>query len=171
MNILVKNQKEQRNQREDVRTLQTSVEKLYNDTEDNNADYFDVDETRVTETKIYTNNIIGSSQGNQNESEEPRTKEAKRDNVFAVAETNFRVNKTVDDKDRNELATMVNSREEISDDKFQDLLKNVNRPENCTALTKTRVNQLIGDMLSPSTISYDSNIRILLCCRDSRYLR
>lgn len=55
MNILVKNQKEQRNQREDVRTLQTSVEKLYNDTEDNNADYFDVDETRVTETKLYTN--------------------------------------------------------------------------------------------------------------------
>lgn len=47
-------------------------------------------------------------------------------------------------------------RERISEEKFQDLLKNVNKPEYCNALTKTRVNQLILDLLSPSTRSYDS---------------
>lgn len=50
MNILVYIQKEQRSQREDVRTLRTSVDELYNYTEDNCADYFDVKETRLNET-------------------------------------------------------------------------------------------------------------------------
>lgn len=50
MNILVNIQKEQRSQREDVRTLRTSVDELYNYTEDNCADYFDVKETRLNET-------------------------------------------------------------------------------------------------------------------------
>lgn len=158
MNILVNIQKEQRSQREDVRTLRTSVDELYNYTDDNYADYFDVENTRVNETEIDTNKNIGSSDGNQNESEEPPTKKAKSDNVFAIAAKNFKVNETVDDKVGDELATMINSlfREGISDEKFQDLLKNVNRPENCNALTKTRVNQLIWDLLSPSTRSYDS---------------
>lgn len=158
MNIPVTIQKEQRSQREDFRTLRTLLDELYNYTKDNYADYFDVEETRLNETEIDTNNNIGSLDENQNESEEPPTKKAKSANVFATAAKNFRVNETVVDKVGDELATMINSlyREGISDEKFQDLLKNVNRPENCNALTKTRVNQLICDLLSPSTRSYDS---------------
>lgn len=85
MNILVNIQKERRSQREDVRSLRTSVDELYNYTEDNYVDYFDVEETRVNETEINTNNNIGSSDENQNESEEPPTRKAKSDNVFATA--------------------------------------------------------------------------------------
>lgn len=57
------------------------------------------------------------------------------------------MNETVDDKVGDDLATMINSLfcEGISDNKFQDLLKNVNRPDNYNALTKLRVNQLSLD--------------------------
>lgn len=59
MNILVNIKKEQRGQRQDTRTLRTSVDEIYN--YDNNADYFGVEETRVNETEIETNNNIRSS--------------------------------------------------------------------------------------------------------------
>lgn len=107
--ILVNIKKEQRSQREHVRTLRTSVDELYNYTKDIYADYFDVKESRVNETEIYTNNTIGSSDGNQNESEEPPTKKAKSDNDFATAAKKIRVNETVDDMVGDELATMINS--------------------------------------------------------------
>lgn len=59
MNILVNIKKEQRSQRKDTRTLRTSVDEIYN--YDNIADYFGVEETRVNETEIETNNNIRSS--------------------------------------------------------------------------------------------------------------
>lgn len=71
--VIFKKNKEQDSQRKDVRTLRTSVDEFYNYTEDNYADYFDVEETRVNETEIDTNNNIGSLEENQNESEEPPT--------------------------------------------------------------------------------------------------
>lgn len=47
------------------------------------------------------------------------------------------MNETIEDKVGNDLATIINSLfcEGISDNKFQDLLKNVNRPDNYNALT------------------------------------
>ena len=53
----------------------------------------------------------------------------------------------------------VNFREGISDEKYQDLLKTVLRPENCSSLTRTKVNQLIWNWLSPYTKSYDVSIQ------------
>jgi hypothetical protein len=44
-------------------------------------------------------------------------------------------------------------REGISDEKYQDLLKTVLRPENCSSLTRTKVNQLVWNWLSPYTIN------------------
>lgn len=61
MNILVNIQKEQRSQRKDATTLRTSVDEIYNYTYDNNADYFDLEETRFNESEIDTNNNIRSS--------------------------------------------------------------------------------------------------------------
>lgn len=73
MFVIFRKNKEQGSQRKDVRTLRTSVDEFYNYTEDNYAEYFDVEETRVNETEIDTNNNIGSLDENQNESEEPPT--------------------------------------------------------------------------------------------------
>lgn len=66
---------------------------------------------------------------------------------LATAAKKFRVNENVDDNVGDDLATMINSLfcEGISDNKFQDLLKNVNRPDTYNALTKLRVNQLSLD--------------------------
>jgi hypothetical protein len=50
-------------------------------------------------------------------------------------------------------------REGISDEKYQDLLKTVLHPENCSSLTGTKVNQLIWNWLSPYTKSYDVSIQ------------
>ena len=50
-------------------------------------------------------------------------------------------------------------REGISDENYQDLLKTVLPPENCSSLTRTKVNQLIWNWLSPYTKSYDVSIQ------------
>lgn len=59
------------------------------------------------------------------------------------------------------LATMVNKvfREGISDDKFQKLLKETHRPDNCDSLVKTRVNNLVWNLLSPQIHTIDSNMQ------------
>lgn len=54
MFVIFRKNKEQGSQRIDVRTLRTSVDEIYNYTEDNYADYFDVGETRVNEIEIDT---------------------------------------------------------------------------------------------------------------------
>ena len=59
------------------------------------------------------------------------------------------------------LATLVNKvfREGISDEKFQKLLKETHRPDNCQSLIKTRVNNLVWNLLLPQVHSVDSNMQ------------
>ena len=59
------------------------------------------------------------------------------------------------------LATLVNKvfREGISDEKFQKLLKESLRPDNCDSLVKTRVNNLVWNLLSPHVHTIDSNMQ------------
>lgn len=71
--VIFKKNKEHDSQRKDVRTLRTSVDEFYNYTEDNYADYFDVEETRVNETEIDTTIILVPWMKIRNESEEPPT--------------------------------------------------------------------------------------------------
>lgn len=67
----------------------------------------------------------------------------------------------VDSAVNGNLATMVNKvfREGISDDKFQKLLKETHRPDNCDSLVKTRVNNLVWNLLSPQIHTIDSNMQ------------
>jgi hypothetical protein len=70
---------------------------------------------------------------------------------------------TVDVKINDDLADVGNgfSREGISDEKYSEIMKSIARPENCASLTKTRVNQLVWDLLLPQTKSFDIWINIL----------
>ena len=72
---------------------------------------------------------------------------------FIGAARSFKLKENVDKKVNDELADMINVifREGISDEKYQDLLKTVLRLENCASLTRTKVNQLIWNWLSPYT--------------------
>ena len=67
--------------------------------------------------------------------------------VFKSAANLFKIKKSVDNKVSGDLADMVNCifREGISDEKYNEFLKEIKRPENCTSLTKTRVNNLMWD--------------------------
>jgi hypothetical protein len=60
-----------------------------------------------------------------------------------------------------ELADIVNALffNGIPESKLSDLLKSVDRPENCNMLTKTRVNQLIWDLLSDYTRGEENKIQ------------
>jgi hypothetical protein len=59
-----------------------------------------------------------------------------------VKKISFKLKENIDKKVDDELADMINViiREGISDEKYQDLLKTVLRPENCSSLTRTKVN-------------------------------
>ena len=50
-------------------------------------------------------------------------------------------------------------REGLQEDQFADLMKNANRPENCYALQKTRVNQLIWNLLRAETRTDDAKFQ------------
>ena len=59
------------------------------------------------------------------------------------------------------MAELVNSmfQNDLPDHQLSELVKNINRPENCSMLTKTRVNQLILDLLSDCTRSEENKIQ------------
>ena len=56
-----------------------------------------------------------------------------------------------------DLADMVNNlfRDAIPDDKYNELVKKYNRPENCEGLSTVRVNQLVWDIIRPESRSLD----------------
>jgi hypothetical protein len=73
--------------------------------------------------------------------------------VFKGLNEKFKIKEKVDKPVDSELADLVNAwfLNGIPESKLSDLFKSVDRPENCNMLTKTRVNQLIWDLLSDYT--------------------
>ena len=156
MGILVSIQKEQASQKASMSNLQGKVNEMF----ESYDDYDDYDDN---------NNVNEGEVGDENleneDNSEPPSKRQKVDNVnvekpsnsntsiFKNAAQNFRLKEKVDSEVNSDLADMVNSlfREGISDEKYSDLMKNTLRPENCTSLTRTKVNQLIWTWLSPQT--------------------
>ncbi|CAC5378650.1 unnamed protein product [Mytilus coruscus] len=90
-----------------------------------------------------------------------KTVDKESDNVFKAAAQAYRSKDNVDTSVDDTLADTVNEffREGTSDEKYNELMKSVARPENCVSLTRTRVHQLIWDLLSPQTRSFDSVIQ------------
>lgn len=83
----------------------------------------------------------------------------------------YKVKEALDKPVDSDLADLVNSffQNGLPDNQLSELLKNTSRPENCNMLTKTRVNQLIWDLLSEYTrneenkVQYRQNIMIKAC--------
>ena len=77
--------------------------------------------------------------------------------------TKYDLLETVDDEVDSDLANLVNNvfREGIYDDKFALLVKETSRPEKCTALTKTRVNSLVWNLLSPHMQTVDAKMQTI----------
>ena len=81
--------------------------------------------------------------------------------LFKGISEKFKVKEKVDTPVDVELAEIVNGlfANGLPDNKLSELLKNVERPENCNTLTKTRVNQLIWDLLSDYTRGEENRIQ------------
>lgn len=63
-------------------------------------------------------------------------------NIFKTVANDYKAKDIVDVTINDNLADVVNVffREEISDEKYSEIMKSISRPENCTSLTRTRVN-------------------------------
>lgn len=141
----------------------------YDDYDPNYYEQYEGDDDQVDDVPENEANDEGHGQEPDQQSEksdEPPTKKQKTTegaaaSVFREASSSFKNKEILDKKVSDDLAEMVNSffREGISDEKFSELMKETHRPENCVALTKTRVNQLIWDLLRPHTRAQDNTIQ------------
>ena len=80
--------------------------------------------------------------------------------IFKVLSHKFQQSEPVDDDVHPDLAVLVNNsfRNGISEDKLEELCKNIHRPQNCDSLVKTRVNQGIWRLLKSYTQTEDSRL-------------
>lgn len=83
--------------------------------------------------------------------------------VFKSLVDKFQQIDAVDAEVNEDLAGFVNSsfRNGISDEKQSELLKDIHRPENCSSLTKTRVNQGIWRLLKMNTQADDNRMQTI----------
>ncbi|CAG2244870.1 unnamed protein product [Mytilus edulis] len=125
------------------------------------------DESQGADPEVYdennndNNDHVGDTEVAEPPAKKQKTVDKEGDNVFKAAAQAYRSKDNVDTSVDDTLADTVNEffREGISDEKYNELMKSVARPENCVSLTRTRVNQLIWDLLSPQTRSFDSVIQ------------
>lgn len=94
---------------------------------------------------------------------EPPNKKQKTDSIFKNISEKFNPKEQVDSEINEELAEFINSAfiDGITDVKQTDLTKGINRPNNCTALVKTKVNQPIWRLLKPHTQTDDSKMQTI----------
>lgn len=94
---------------------------------------------------------------------EPPTKKAKTDDssVFKALYEKFQNSESTDSEVDENLAEIINHafRNGLSDEKLSELLKDIYRPVNCSALVKTRVNQGIWRLLKATTQTDDSKMQ------------
>ena len=113
------------------------------------------------------------------ENEEPPQKKRKADDSvsdmppsaggsrFTVALSKYKKSKeTVEDSIKEDIAKLANESfsQSIDKDQLKALIDSVHRPENCTALTEVRVNELIWNLLSAQTRAFDEKLQIVQSC-------
>ena len=83
--------------------------------------------------------------------------------VFKCLVDKFQQCETVDAEVNCDLAHFVNSsfRNGLPDDKLNDILKDIHRPENCESLVKTRVNQGIWRLLKMNSQADDNKMQAI----------
>lgn len=84
------------------------------------------------------------------------------DTDYRYVNDSKKVKVTCDKPIDGKLANLVTDwfREEIEEERYNELLKAINCPENCTALVTFKTNQMVWDFLSPMTKSSDKKMQI-----------
>lgn len=139
-----------------VESLAQRVDELYSFGDENYEEYdctydFDNEECSISDAQV----LSDSSASNKRpvDEEEP--------SIFSSYAKKFKKTEKVDDEINQDLADLVNNafREGMSDDKYNDLIKNIDRPVNCEALKETRVNSGVWSVLKHATQTEDSKLR------------
>ena len=170
MGVLKTIQNVQNTQKLNMENIDSKVLEMYNDCDDAEYDeqddfFFDVDDNNndVESRQEIVENVEMENEppNKRRKTDDNSTETAPCNSSFIGAARSFKLKENVDKKVNDELADMINVifREGISDEKYQDLLKTVLRPENCSSRTRTKVNQLIWNWLRPYTKSYDVSIQ------------
>ena len=104
--------------------------------------------------------LSSHSQQAQSELGSPK-RAAEEESVFASYLKKFKKSDTTDVEVNMQLADIVNNafRDGMPDDVYNELVKGINRPVNCEALKKTRVNQGVWTILKLYTQTEDSKLR------------
>lgn len=152
----IKNDQEKSNTR--MNEMSSRVEEIYNyEPYEDDGDFEMYDENVADD-----NNNEAVEESATAESQPPAKKQkSDKDSVFKDTLEKYKIKEKVDESVDSDLAEMVNSffRQGIPEEKFSELIQSIDRPENCEALTKTRVNQLIWDLLSEYTRSDENRIQ------------
>ena len=144
--------------------MSTKVNEMYNFeydyTEGDDGQEFDIEPDENNNHDI-AQNVNPNIESDNTEPPAAKKQKTDSDSFFKDSAEKFKVKEKVDKSVDQDLAEMVNSlfRQGIPEEKFSELIKSIDRPENCEALTKTRVNQLIWDLLSDFTKSEENRIQ------------
>ena len=143
-------------------TLATRVDSLSYGYETEDYDYyeqFNDADTVESEQQNETSSVV--SECLEPPSSEPPNKKQKTDSVFKNINIKFNTKEKVDPDIDEELAKFIKSAfiDGITEDDQTLLTKDVNRPGNCPALVKTRVNQSIWRLLKSHTQTDDSKMQ------------
>ncbi|XP_061180713.1 uncharacterized protein LOC133189342 [Saccostrea echinata] len=131
----------------------------------NDIYYGDINELEEEELLMTPINQLSDVEGDMDSGEPPCKKrmEDSETSRFKQLGVKYKVKEDCDENVDEELASMINElfREGLNDDYFNELLKSIKRPENCTALIKTRVNQALWSILNPETRSCEAKFQII----------
>jgi len=165
MSLLQDIQGEQTSQKRDMSTLQNMVNEVYydegyiQDVDPNEAQSVDDNNNQNIAINAELEEVVEHPSKKQKTSNDSNVKEASTSsgNIFKTVGNDYIAKDTIDVNINGDLADVVNGffREGISNEKYSEIMKSIPKPENCTSLTKTEVNQLVWDSLLPQTKSFD----------------
>ena len=144
-----------------VEKLSDRVDTLYDDYEQSDYQY---DNWYMYEPEGQDEDSFQDQEDHISISEKRSIHEVEEDNdVFSTFIKKFKKTDKVDAEVNQSLADMINStfREGMPDDIYN-VIKNINRPENCHALKVTRVNAGVWSVLKPQKQTEDSKMRGIL---------
>lgn len=163
VNILKELHSNQNKVNDKLEKLSSRVDSLYDsysyENENENYEYDQYDEN------VDPDQSFERSEAPLSVCSEPPTKKQKtsEDSVFKNISEKFNPKETVDSEVDEDLASFINStfRDGISDERQNELVKDIHRPSNCDSLVKTKVNQSIWRLLKPHTQTDDVKMQTI----------
>ena len=167
-NMLKSIQHNQNKQSQEMKSLSSRMTEYENSyCTDEGYDYNNYDEYDEQNQETHDNDNQPDQDNNegQNSNVDKRKSDENNNSKFAAMSKRFKTREICGDKIDDTLAENVTDlfRNGMNEDQFLELTKDENnpRPENCEGLVQVRTNQLIWDILSPQTQTFDRKMQLI----------